>query len=234
MTNNLENEMSDHNTRLTSAEIANLWGAYMGNSMTVCFLSYFAYHTEDREIKEVVEYALSLSKKHVKTIKEIFNHEKFPIPEGFTNEDFNMEAPRLFSDTFHLNYLHQTTKSGFSLYAVALPNIARSDVRDFVSEGIISLTELYNRVATISLSKGVYIRPPYIDTADEIEVIQSQQFLSGFMGKQRAINALEITHIFSNMQSNHLGRALILGFSQVSQSEEVRAYFSQGVKLSLN
>ena len=57
--------MSEHNIRLTSAEIANLWGAYMGNSMSVCVLQSFRQHVEDTEIKEVLDYALSLSKKHV-------------------------------------------------------------------------------------------------------------------------------------------------------------------------
>jgi len=49
--------LTNHNIRLTSAEIANLWGAYMGNSMTVCILQYFNQHLEDKEIKEVVVYA---------------------------------------------------------------------------------------------------------------------------------------------------------------------------------
>jgi hypothetical protein len=211
LTEKKETQTTDHNVRLTSAEIANLWGAYMGNSMAVCILQYFLHHVEDREIKEVLKYALSLAEKHIEIMTEIMNHEDFSIPMGFTEADLNLEAPRLYSDTFFLNYLHQTTKSGFSLYTIALPNIARSDVRDFISESIVSLTELYNRVASLSLSKGIYIRPPYIGVPKKNVIIQSQQFLAGFFGDQRAINALELTHLFSNIQSNQLGRALIMG-----------------------
>lgn len=227
-------QTTEHNVRLTSAEIANLWGAYMGNSMAMRVLQYFLHHVEDRQIKEVLEYALSISRKNLETIIEIMNHEDFSIPVGFTEADVNLEAPRLYSDIFYLNYLHQTTKSGFSLYTIALPNIARTDVRNFFSECIFSLTELYNRVADISLSKGVYIRPPNIAVPKHNEFTQSNQFLAGFFGDQRAINALEITHLFSNIQSNHLGKALILGFAQVAQSKEVRNYFNEGVEVSIN
>lgn len=220
--------LSQHNIRLTSAEIANLWGAYMGNSMTTCVLQYFHHHVEDNEIKEVLEYALSLAKKHVSTIAEIFNHERFPIPVGFTDDDVNVTAPRLYSDTFFLNYLHQTTKSGFSLYTIALPNIARSDVRDFFSECIVSLTELYNKVASVSLSKGIFIRPPYITVPHGVEFVQSEGFLAGFFGDVRPLNSLEITHLFSNIQSNALGKSLIIGFSQVTKSDDIREYFIRG------
>lgn len=138
-----EHATQHHQIRLTSAEIANLWGAYMGNSMSVCVLGYFNRLVEDVDIKEVLEIALSMSMKNVATITGILSDERFPIPVGFSDQDVNLNAPRLYSDTFFLNYLHQTTKSGFSLYTIALPNIARSDVRNFLSECIRSLIELF-------------------------------------------------------------------------------------------
>jgi len=225
-------QTTTHNIRLTSAEISNLWGTYIANSMSVCVLKHFYHHCEDEQIKEVVKYALSLSEKHVHTVAEIFNHEKFPLPVGFTDEDVDLSAPRLYADTFYLNYLHQTTKSGYSMYTIALPNIARADVRDFFSECISSLTELYNRIASLSLAKGVFIRPPYVPIPNDVEFVQSSQFLAGFLGRQRAINTLEITHVYSNIQSNALGRALIVGFSQVTKHPDVRHYFLRGKEIA--
>lgn len=229
---NRHKHTTEHNIKLTSAEVANLWGGYIGNTMSVCVLDYFSHHVEDEEIADVLNYALTLSKKHVATIKDIFNHEKYPIPFGFTEEDVDLHAPRLFSDTFILNYLHQTTRGGFSLYTIALPNIARSDVRDFMSEVIISLTDLYNRVADVSLSKGLYIRPPHIPQPTQAEFIESKQFLAGFFGEKRPLNALEITHLFANSQTNAIGKALIMGFSQVAQAEEIRKYFIEGKQIA--
>jgi len=220
--------VTQHNIRLTSAEIANLWGAYIGNTMSVCVLSYFLRHVEDLEIKAVLEYALSFSNEVVVTISDIFKSEDFPVPIGFSEQDVNLDAPRLYSDSFFLHYLHQTTKSGFSLYGVALPNIARSDVRELISGSIVKLTEMYNKVAEVSLSKGLFIRPPYITIPHEAEFVQSESFLAGFLGDIRPLNALEITHIFSNIQTNALGKALLMGFGQVTRSDELREYFNRG------
>lgn len=85
-----------------------------------------------------------------------------------------------------------------------------------MSECIASLTELYNQVAEISLSKGLFIRPPYIPFFKEVDFIESNSFLAGFIGETRPLNALEITHLFCNIQANALGKALIMGFILVA------------------
>ncbi len=223
---------TQHNIRLTSAEIANLWGAYVGNTMSSCIFRYFERHVEDLQIKEVVEVALSFSEQIVSRIKTIFESEDFPVPVGFTEHDVDLEAPRLFSDSFMLNYVHQTTKGGFSLYATALPNIAREDVRTFISDCIKKLTDLYNQVAVLSLDKGIFIRPPYITAARDVEFVESDRFLAGLFGPTRPLNALEITHLFSNIQTNALGKGLIMGFGQTARNREVREYFLRGKEIA--
>lgn len=43
---------------------------------------------------------------------------------------------------------------------------------------------------------------------------------------------MEITHLYSNIQTNKLGEALAIGFSQVAKSTEVRKYFLRGKEIS--
>jgi hypothetical protein len=50
---------TDHNIRLTSAEISSLWTTYMNNTMSKCVLSYFLNKVVDTQIRSVVEYATS-------------------------------------------------------------------------------------------------------------------------------------------------------------------------------
>lgn len=223
-----DKDLATNNIRLTTAEVASLWGAYLGNTMSVCVLGYFYRYVEDQDIKEVLKYALELAEKNVLIVTGIFQKDNFPLPVGFTGGDVNFDAPRLYSDTFFLNYLHQTTRSGFSLYAVSLPSTARSDVREFMSNCIVSLTDLYKRVADVSLSKGLFTRPPYAIIPNDAEFVETKGFLAGFFGDKRPINMLEIMHIDSNIQTNALGKSLIIGFSQVAQSEEIREYFLEG------
>lgn len=94
------------NVRLTSAELGSLWTSYMNDSMAICILKYFVKTTQnDDEIKSLVSYALSLSEKHIATMTKIYNDEHIPVPDGFTEADVDLNAPALFSETFHVNYL---------------------------------------------------------------------------------------------------------------------------------
>jgi hypothetical protein len=81
---------------LTSTEIAALWTQYMNETMSICFSKYALETIEDPDIKKIYETALHLSERHVLTIKDFFTKEQFPIPYGFTEQDVNVKAPRLF------------------------------------------------------------------------------------------------------------------------------------------
>ncbi|WP_094604895.1 hypothetical protein SPSIL_018330 [Sporomusa silvacetica DSM 10669] len=78
---------------------------FYGLSMQVYVLQYLAQKANDQEIKPIIEYAQNLSEWHVENVGQIFKLEKFPIPKGFTNEDVNLNAPRLYSDTLNLRYV---------------------------------------------------------------------------------------------------------------------------------
>jgi hypothetical protein len=102
-----------------------LWATYVGNTLAICVLRYYLQHFDDEEIKKVVGKALNLCESLVENIKEIFSKENFPIPIGFTDEDVNLGAPRLFSDEFYLHYLNYTSKAGMSIYSIAIPIMTR-------------------------------------------------------------------------------------------------------------
>ncbi|WP_307439756.1 DUF3231 family protein [Bacillus sp. V2I10] len=55
-------------------------------------------------------------KKIFNSKNKLFQNEKFPIPHGFTDEDVDINAPRLFSDVFMLLYLRQMGISGVGSY----------------------------------------------------------------------------------------------------------------------
>ncbi|WP_134702051.1 DUF3231 family protein [Ammoniphilus sp. YIM 78166] len=223
---------SHHNIRLTSAEIASLWTTYMGDTMSRCVLSYLLNKVEDTEIKPVAEYALSITNKHIQTVTEIFNHENVPIPMGFTEKDVNVNAPRLFDDMFIIAYLRYMGRLGVASHSFAYPLTTRSDVHDFFKECITSAAELEDQARKVMLSKGLYVRPPYISTPEKVDFIKKQSFLTGWFGERRPLTAIEITHLYSNLQTNILGKSLIMGFSQVAKDDEVRDYFLRGRDIS--
>lgn len=68
----------------------------MGDSMSICVYKYFLKIVGNNEIKPILELALQLSKEHIKKITEFLKGAKLPM--GFTENDVNLNAPRLFSD----------------------------------------------------------------------------------------------------------------------------------------
>jgi hypothetical protein len=221
----------DH-IRLTSGELAILWGTYMNDSLAICTISYFLKDVEDPDIRSVLEYALDLAKKHIEIVTDIFKEEEIPIPMGFTEQDVNFNAKRLYQDTFMLYYIQNMGATGINSYSVALPNAARIDIREFYTSCMGSSCELYNRSSNVLQEKGLFIRSPYIPYPSHGEFVHKQHFLAGWLGEQRPLTSIEISFLFFNMYRNSLGSALLTGFSQVAQSNEVRHYMERGAEIS--
>ncbi|MFC7686990.1 DUF3231 family protein [Ureibacillus sp. GCM10028918] len=87
--------------KLTSAEIASIWTAYMNDTMSKCVLGYFLKDVEDAEIRSIIKQAYDLASTHIEKLTSIFQEEQIPLPTGFTSEDVDMNAPRLYMDWIH-------------------------------------------------------------------------------------------------------------------------------------
>ena len=225
-------ENNHSHIKLTSGEVSALWGSYLNDTLSICTISYFLKDVEDPDIRAVLEFALELEKKHIQIISDIFNKEKLPIPVGFTEHDVNLNAPRLYPDLFLLYYIQSMGAMGLNGYSVALPNSARKDVREYFTSCLASSSELYNRTSDVLQEKGVFIRSPYIPYPTQAEFVEKNQFLAGWIGKQRPLTTIEISFLFFNLYRNTMGAGLLTGFSQVASSEEVRLYLVRGAEIS--
>ncbi|MFD2922176.1 DUF3231 family protein [Halobacillus naozhouensis] len=219
-------------SNLTSAEMGKLWASYVGNSMGKCVLSYYLKHVDDPDIKKVLEYALSLTKSYTRDIKTIFDKEDFPIPVGFTDDDVDLEAPKLFEDEFYLYYLQYLGKAGMSLYSVAIPLVTRKDVRDFFVNGLSHTVKLMTDVSDILKSKGILMNAPPIPKPKRVDFVTKQNFLNGFIRDMRPLHGLEIAHLFGNINNDITSKALINGFEQGARDEEVRKYLARGKNIN--
>ncbi|RXT02821.1 DUF3231 family protein [Ammoniphilus sp. CFH 90114] len=223
---------TQHNPKLVSTELANLWTQYMNDSMAICVINYMLKKVEDDDIRSILEFSLSLSKRHTEVIKGFLSEEEYPIPYGFTDGDVNLEAPRLFSDSFFLKYMHIMAAHGMTGYAVAFTTSARADMRKFYADCNNETIELFNRSLDLLLSKGLYTRPPYLHPPEMAQYVKKQGFLTGWFGNRRPLNGIEISNITFNMNKTVMGKAMVLGFGQVAQSKDVREYLMRGTQLS--
>lgn len=227
----LSSHNPDSSEKLTSAEMGKLWATYMGNSMASCFLKYFLQHVEDKDIKSLLENALQLSEEFMETIKGIFKKEGFPIPNGFTEEDVNLGAPRLFMDEFYVHYLKYTAKAGLSIYSIALPLMYRKDVKEFFRYCMDSAMDLMEQIKEILIYKGLIIKPPLIPVPEKVEIVH-KDFLNGYLGDKRPLHAMEITHFYDNIENNVTSKALIMAFAQVAKDEKIRKLFERGKEIT--
>lgn len=224
--------MRNHTTAmLTSTEIAALWTQYMNDTMSICFMKYALGVIEDHEIKDIYKTCLKLSEKHVLRIKDFLIKEKFPVPYGFTEQDVNTKAPRLFLDGLFLNYMLIMTYHGLTGYAVSLQVSSRPDMRKYYTECCHETIKLFNAIMDIALQKGLYTRPPYIHSP-EIPEMADKKFMTGWLGKRRPLTAIEISNISFNMNKTYLSKAMSMAFAQVASDEKVQKYFQRGLKLS--
>lgn len=219
-------------SRLTSGEITQLINQYMEDSVNVCTLSYFLEKAEDTEIKPVIEHALKLSQAHLKRIRTILTENKHKVPYGFKlEEDVDVTAPKLYADSFALTFVHQMSTIGLTMYGAALSYAVRSDITAHFKESLSETMELYEMAKDLLLSKGLYIRPPYLPHQEEVEFVKKQGFMWDVFGEKRPLIGTEIINLYANIQRNALGTALLTGFSQVAQSKEIRKFLLRGIEI---
>ena len=63
--------------------------------------------------------------------------------------------------------------------------------------------------------------------------IASPGYLKGFMGDVRPLHALEIAHLYDNIESNVASKTLIMAFGQVVKMDKVREVFKKGEEVTL-
>jgi hypothetical protein len=220
------------NIRLTSGEIGELWTNYVYDNMSQCVASYFLEKCQDTDIRSLIEYDLSNITRNLQRTKEIFNSVNFPIPIGFTEEDVHLNAGKLYSDVFMLHYTKIKSKFELINFSASRFLCARADVIEHFNACISSELDICNRADDILLSKGLFIRSPYIPVPEQVEFVKKQSFMAGFIGDKRPLQAREIGYAFINTQTNALGKALLLGFAQVVKDKKIQEFMSRGKEIA--
>jgi len=218
--------------RFTAAEISMLWTQYINDTVSICVNKHFLKKVEDDEIRPVIEFTLKSSKHNIAFLEELFSKEKFPIPIGFTDKDVVEDAPRLFSDTFVLMYLRNMSILGMAFASGALGFVTRPDLVTFFKTVLKEAVDIQDLTRDLMLKQGTYVRPPFTSYPDKVDFVHKQSFLAGYFGEKRPLVVQEITMLFNNIQTNSIGKTLIIGFAQTAQSNEVKEYFKRGKQIA--
>ncbi|GAE28371.1 hypothetical protein JCM9140_4591 [Halalkalibacter wakoensis JCM 9140] len=216
--------MDKENLKLTSSEIGTLWTQYINGTAVDTINKYMFTIIEDEQIKALFQEAIQVSEKQKNTITTFFEKDGFPIPVGFNDSDLKQGAKRLFSDVFCLHYLHIMTLHGLLGHMTSLTSSVRKDLREFYDACDNEGKKMYHQTTELLLEKGHFQRDPYFYPDESPEFVSGQQFLDGFFGDQRPLAATEIIGLSLNIKKKILEKSLSMGFSQVTNSEEVRDF----------
>ena len=75
------------------------------------------------------------------------------------------------------------------------------------------------------MTKGfIYKAPTQIPIPEKVDFIKKQNYLNGFFGDVRSLHALEIAHLYDNIENNLTSKALLIGFSQVAENNTIRNF----------
>ncbi|WP_442599968.1 DUF3231 family protein [Neobacillus sp. D3-1R] len=217
---------------LTAAEVSGLWLQYLGDSMAICVYKYFLNIVEDEEIKPILQISLQLSESHITKITEFLKDAKFQIPIGFTENDVNINAPRLFSDQFLLFYSYIMTIHGLNAYSLAITNSEREDIQNYFFECTVSSKDLFQKIMELAKKQPKFTSVPSIPSPHGTEFMETPGFISNLIGDKRPLNSSEISTLFFNSTKTGFIRSLSLAFSQVAVREDVRQFMLKNVKLA--
>jgi len=222
----------EHSPRLTTTEIAQLWSSFMQYTMLRCQWKYFLATTKSPVIRDIESETLDRIEKRIRIITEFLERDNFQVPVGFSDIDINIDAPPLFSETFLLHFLRTELKTSLNFNSLNIGMATRPDIRDFYAACVESSIRLNIKVTDFMLSEGILSKPPTTDFPDGIEFINKPAFLAGFIGEKRPLLAIEVAHLYNNALSNDIGRILLMGFKQVTPSQEVQKFMEKGIQLA--
>lgn len=211
-----------------AAEIGNLWASYMAEKMSVCMLKFFVAKSKDPDIKPVLQQALNVSSQNINSMENLFHSINEPIPEGYGDKDVDNSAPELFSETFSLSYTRLMNVFIGLKYSLSLSRSSRSDFRQFFSGAMDSSRNINQRATDVLMAKGLLPKAPHIIVPDRTEMVHDKNYYGSFFKGNRPLNALEIGHLFYNMEVKLTLETIKLGFSQVVKSEKIKNHLYNG------
>ena len=224
---------TEHKTPLTSTEIGILWTQYVGDSMAICMNKVFAAKAQNDQVRIMYQDAISLLEKTNAQVSQIFQNEGIPLPQGFTDDDINLDAPALYSDIYHLQYFKFKMNLRMVVNGLNVAESTRDDIRKFYRDLSIAIMDFNERATNLLLEKGLYIRAPYITVGEKSGYVQGESFMGNFFNSgERKLLAMEVGTLFSNIRNNIMGKILLTGFSQVAESQYVREYMNRGMEIA--
>jgi hypothetical protein len=219
---------------LTSSELGTLWMTYQEKTMTQRMLEYFIEQADDNRAKEIMQDTHMKIINYLEDIKAILKNEGAAIPVGYTEQDVNIGVPKLYDNMFDIMFLRLLKEISMGLHTLHLNMTYRKDIILLYKELTRFTQSVYDECVDYLQEKDVLPRPPAVTMPKSVEFVEGTSYMSGFnlFSEKRALNTVEVAHLYQSIESNIIGMQLITGFAQVANKPEVKKYFIKGKELA--
>lgn len=197
-------------------------------------LEFFIAKSDDQKAKNLMSGLREQLNSKVIEIKTMLHNEGAAPPIGFTKEDVNLGAPRLFDNGFDIMFCRILKEISTGMYVLHLTISYREDVIKLYKE-LTDLTQTYYTYFTqYLLEKGLLPRPTYVNMPKSVDYLTDKSYLKGsnLLGHKRDLNTVEFGLLYHSVETNITGMQLMTGFAQCAKNEEVKKYFLKGKELS--
>ncbi|MGE6832797.1 DUF3231 family protein [Priestia megaterium] len=219
---------------LTSSELGTLWMTYQEKTMTQRMLEYFIEQADDNRAKEIMQDTHMKIINYLEDIKAILKNEGAVIPVGYTEQDVNIGVPKLYDNMFDIMFLRLLKEISMGLHTLHLSMAYRKDIILLYKELTGFTQSVYDECVDYLQEKDVLPRPPAVTMPKSVEFVEGTSYMSGFnlFSEKRALNTVEVAHLYQSIEANIIGMQLITGFAQVANEPEVKKYFIKGKELA--
>jgi hypothetical protein len=219
---------------LSSSELGTLWMTYQEKTMIQRMLEYFIEQADDNRAKEIMQDTHMKIINYLEDIKGILKNEGAVIPVGYTEQDVNVGVPKLYDNMFDMMFLRLLQEISMGLHTLHLNMAYRKDIVLLYKELTTFTQSVYDECVDYLQKKDVLPHPPAVTMPKSVEFVKGTNYMSGFnlFSEKRALNTVEVAHLYHAIESNIIGMQLITGFAQVANEPEVKKYFIKGKELA--
>ena len=130
-----------------------------------------------------------------------------------------------------MRYTRLMTKFILVNHSIAFSEASRPDIRKLYFDFIDGSRDVIEKIDKVLVAKGLFPKSPYIQFPDRVDYVHNKSYYGSVFGGKRSLNVFEISNIFANLDFIMAMRALVQGFIQVINSDELKKHFSKGKKL---
>ncbi|KAB2331374.1 DUF3231 family protein [Bacillus mesophilum] len=221
-------------TKLSSVEFGALWTTFQKKTMILRILDYLISTAEDQDARDLMSGLYEKLQPKVEEIKTLIKNEGAAIPEGFTDKDVNLKAPRLFENGFDIMFTRILKEVSMGMYVLHMTISYRQDIIELYKK-LSEITQgYYDQFTAYLIKRDLLPRPNFTNLPNSITYIEDESYMTGsnFFGSRRPINTVEFGLMYHSVEVNNFAFQLLRGFSQCATDIEARKYFTKGVNIS--